>query len=151
MLQALEVGGGPRQGGDVGCIPADPVGRVRLSYQARGGPPPQIDGGPPRNPFASLLFTFVCPASPTWHIMVLRCRCVAAREGRCHLIRFGACTPPHRQPLCGIVGHLLPLGRTGSRFSIFLASPRSAIAFHLIFFCRQTHVAGWRLFRPGSR
>ena len=81
MLQALEVGRGPRQGEDVGCIPADPVGRVCLSYQARGGPPPNIDGGPPLNPFASPLFTFFRPASPTRHIMVLRCRSVAARGG----------------------------------------------------------------------
>ena len=71
----LEAGRGPRQGGDVGCIPADPEGRVCPSYRAGGGPSPKVDGGPPRNPFAfpRFPFSFRPQRGILWHVRPQRC------------------------------------------------------------------------------
>ena len=49
--------------GMLAAFPTDPVGRVCLSYQARDGPSPKVDGGLFRNPLTSPNFTYAntCP------------------------------------------------------------------------------------------
>ena len=110
----LEAGRGPRQGGDVGCIPADPEGRVGPSYRAGGGHSPKIDGGPPRNPFAFPRFPlfFFVPNAEYYGTLG---RSVVAR-GEVPPDSFGACTPPHRQPLCGVVGPSDSWAERGPKF-----------------------------------
>ena len=136
-----------------------------FSYQARVGPSPKVDGGPSLNSFASPVLPIIHPASPTRHIKVLRCRRVAVR-GEVPSGSFGACTPPHRRPLCGVVGCLFfspvqngihKLNRLS--FTSFCDDLFDYILFYLtrfdyfFFFGRQTLVAGWPLLfsAPGGR
>ena len=78
---------------------------------------------------------------------------------------FGACTPPHRRPLCGVVGCFFSPVRNEIQnlnrlsFTSFCDDLFDYILLHLtrfdyfFFFGRQTPVAGWPLLfsAPGGR
>ena len=60
---------------------------------------------------------------------------------------FGACTPPHRQPLCGVVGPFHSLCGTGFFLVLILnlkpsSCSVSALIILLFLFCRQIYLVG---------
>ena len=110
----LEIGQGPRQGGDVAAFPPIPRVGCAFSYQARVGPSPKAHEGPALNPFALLLSTYYLTHVPYAHFYATYWLSRMGQGERCRLARLVLALHPtgshcaESSALC-----CLPLYRTG--------------------------------------